>query len=306
MLTRQDHEAVAQLQLLARGVVEGVTAGRHRSPHKGSSIEFKEHRQYVRGDEIRSIDWKLFGKTDRLFIRQYEDETNLRALILLDQSGSMGYQGTRSSGLTKHQFATRLAACLATLLISQQDAVGLATLDTELRQVIPPRSRPNHLQAIFQTLVQSAPGGETQLAAALQQASSKLRRRGVLVLISDCFDEAAALLSALRFFRHTGSEVVVFQVWDTDELEFPFRQRTQFRSLEMKGQQRLVDPHALRQAYLRRVAEFRAALSTGCARERIDLVECTTSHSYAEVLQQYLARRGGQGRGPKLPIDKVT
>ena len=123
MLTAQDREAIAQLQLLARGVVEGITAGRHRSPHKGASVEFKEHRQYVRGDEIRSIDWKLFGKTDRLFIRQYEDETNLRSMILLDQSGSMAYRGSRSP-LSKHEFAKRLAACVATLFIAQQDSVG--------------------------------------------------------------------------------------------------------------------------------------------------------------------------------------
>ncbi|MEZ6137116.1 MAG: DUF58 domain-containing protein [Pirellulaceae bacterium] len=293
ILTPEDRDAVSQLQLLARGVVEGLTAGRHRSPHKGSSIEFKEHRQYVRGDEIRSIDWKLFGKTDRLYIRQYEDETNLRCMILLDQSGSMAYSGSRSGGVSKHQFGARLAACLATLLISQQDSVGVATLDTELRDVIPPRSRPNHLQAITEILVRSTPGQETALHVALQQAASKLKRRGVLALISDCFDDSAALLSALRYFRHTGSEVIVFQVWDPDELDFPFHSRTQFRSLEVTSQEHIVDPRALRRTYLRRVLEFRQQLITGCAKERIDLVECRTDQAYAEVLERYIARRSG-------------
>lgn len=296
ILTAKDRDTIAQLQLLARGVVEGITAGRHRSPHKGSSIEFKEHRQYVRGDEIRSIDWKLFGKTDRLYIRQYEDETNLRSMVLLDQSGSMAYSGTRSGNLSKHQFGVRLAACIATLLISQQDSIGLATIDTEIRDLIPPRSRPNHLQAIYEVLALSSPGKETALHVALQQAASKLKRRGVLILISDCFDDANSLLSALRYFRHTGSEVVVFQVWDPDELDFPFRSRTQFRSLEVPSNQRIVDPSALRKAYLQRVAEFREQLISGCAKERIDLVECQTDQSHAEVLQGYIGRRSGGRR----------
>jgi uncharacterized protein (DUF58 family) len=305
ILTAKDRDTIAQLQLLARGVVEGITAGRHRSPHKGSSIEFKEHRQYVRGDEIRSIDWKLFGKTDRLYIRQYEDETNLRSMILLDQSGSMAYGGSRSGGISKHQFGVRLAACIATLLISQQDSVGLATIDTELREVIPPRGRPNHLQSIFEVLAQSSTGNETALHSALQQAASKLKRRGVLVLISDCFDDAKALLSALSYFRHTGSEVVVFQVWDPDELDFPFRSRTQFRSLEVPAHQRVVDPSVLRKAYLQRVAEFRAQLITGCAKERIDFVECQTDQSHADVLQRYIGRRAGGRRTVNRPTEET-
>ncbi len=293
LLTAPDRDALAQLQLLARNVVEGLTAGRHRSPHKGASIEFKEHRQYVRGDEIRSIDWKLFGKTDRLYIRQYEDETNLRSMILLDQSGSMAYRGPNSATLSKHQYARQLAACLATLLISQQDSVGIATFDTELRAIVPPRGRPNHLQAIFELLLRSATGNETQLSQSLKQATTQLTRRGLLFLISDCFDDIDSLLTALRYFRHTGSEVVVFQVWDRDELEFPFRNRTQFRSLENPTNQRVVDPALLRNAYLARVTEFRQKFASGCAKERIDLVECTTEQSYTEVLQAYMAQRGG-------------
>lgn len=296
LLTAQDRDALAQLQLLAHGVVEGLTAGRHRSPHKGASVEFKEHRQYVRGDEIRSIDWKLFGKTDRLYIRQYEDETNLRSMILLDQSGSMAYRSAKPAAISKHQFGVRLAACLATLLIAQQDSVGVATLDTDLQAVVPPRSRPNHLQAIYELLVRSTPGNETSLSQALKQATPQLKRRGVLFLISDCFDDVHTLLTSLRYFRHTGSEVIVFQVWDRDELEFPFRNRTEFRSLERVSQQRLVDPLSLRKAYLQRVAEFRQSFSQGCAKERIELFECTTDQSYAELLKAYMAHRGGGRR----------
>ena len=297
LLKPEDRDAVARLQLFARGVVEGITVGRHRSPHKGSSIEFKEHRQYVKGDEIRSIDWKLFGKTDRLYIRQYEDETNLQAMILVDQSGSMAYSGTRSGGVSKHAFAVRLAACLATMLIGQQDAVGLCTFDTTVRELIPSRGKVNHLLALTECLVHSSPGGETQLSTTLRKVAEKLKRRGMLVLISDLFDDIDALMKSLSYFRHTGHDVVVFQVWDRDEIDFPFGQRTQFRSLELASQQRLVDPNAVRDAYLKRVAEFRQQLVERTAKERIDLVPCITDQSYSECLSAYLARRQGAVRG---------
>ena len=300
-ISSQDREAISQLQFFARGVVEGLTAGKHRSPLKGSSIEFKEHREYVRGDEIKSIDWKLFGKTDRLFIRQYEDETNLRSMVLLDQSGSMGYRGRRSNR-SKHEFAVQLAACFATLLICQHDSVGLATLDTKLQTTIPPRSTPNQLQKIFATLVASKPGGETSLGEALQEASSKLKRRGLLVLISDCFDKVENLVPALNYFRHRGNEVVVFQVWDPDELEFPFRNRTEFRSLERTGQ-RLVDPNALRKSYLKRVAEFRSQLETETAKSRIDFLACTSNQNCGQVLREFISHRQGK---PLQGVANVT
>jgi uncharacterized protein (DUF58 family) len=298
MLTPEDRSALANLQLLARSVVEGITVGRHRSPHKGASIEFKEHRQYVKGDEIRSIDWKLYGKTDRLYIRQYEDETNLRSMILLDQSGSMAYRGSRSS-LSKHEFGKRLAACISTLLISQQDAVGVCTFDTEVREMIPARSRANHLRAVHECLVTSRTAGETKLSEVLQQVAAKVHRRSLLILISDCFDQVDPLMKALAYFRHAGSEAVIFQVWDQDEIDFPFQRRTQFRNLESLSQQRLVDPQGLRQQYLQRVEEFRASLGQCAAHERIDLIPCTTDQSYATVLANYIARRSGNSRGAR-------
>lgn len=292
LVSAQDHDAISQLQFFARGVVEGLNVGHHKSPHKGSSVEFKEHRQYSRGDEIRSIDWKLFGKTDRLFIRQYEDETNLRASIVLDQSGSMAYTSQRRGALSKHDFSVRLAACLATFLIRQQDAVGLFTLDTDLRDVIQPRSNPGHLQAICNTLVASKPGGETSLATALGQVAQRIRRRGLLVLISDCFDKLDDLLTALRYFRNAGHDVVVFQIWDSDELNFPFNGRTQFRSLEL-SRQHIVDPRAFRQAYLDRVAEFRSRLENDLRKNRIDLMACTTDQNCGDVLADFIRRRKG-------------
>lgn len=290
LLTANDREALAQLQLLARGVVEGVSSGRHRSPHKGTSAEFREHRQYVRGDEYRSVDWKLYGKTDRLYIRQFDDETSLRAMILLDQSGSMKYSGSRAEGVSKHDFAVRLAACIATQLFSQQDSVGLATFDSELRQFITPRSNTSHLRTLCEVLVQSRPGSETSLGDAMNSLAGRLKGRGVVLLISDMFDSVERIASAFKRFRSVGTEVIVFQVRDPDELDFPFRSRTEFRSLENKGA-RIVDAHAVRSAYLKRIEEFQSQLAAALSQEAIELVSCVTSDSYSEVLARYITKR---------------
>jgi len=301
LLNPQDRERVSSLQLFARSVVDGISVGKHQSPHKGFSAEFKEHRPYVLGDEIRSIDWKLYGKTDRLFIRQYEEETNLRCTILVDQSKSMAYKsnskpsnplGTAAPSLSKHEYAIRMAAAISYFLIGQQDAVGLGMIDTELRQYIPPRGRPNHLQVLMQTLVQSQCTGETSLGAVLHQAAPRLRGRGVIVLISDCFDEVDKLIKSLSYFRLSNNEVILFQVFDRDELEFPFRKRTEFRNLEVVDQKRMVDPATIRKNYLNRVASFQKTLADGCTKNRIDLVSCVTDIPHAEILATYLASRG--------------
>lgn len=292
LLSAADRDKLARLQLYARQVVEGVTVGMHRSPHKGFSVEFKEHRPYVRGDEIRSIDWKLYGKTDRLYIRQYEEETNLRCTILLDQSGSMAYGGRGTAAVTKHEFAVRLAACLAYMLVSQQDSVGLVTFDTQPQHYIPPRSKPSHLRALLGTLAASKPEGETAISEVLTKLVVKIRRRGLLVLISDCFDDVDDLLRTLSYFRHAHNDVVVFQIWDRDELEFPFRGRHQFRSLEQTSHTRLLDSSLLRKSYLANLERFRTALSTGCSKQKVDLISCTTEQPHASLLASYLAARG--------------
>ena len=290
-LSAPDLSRVSQLQLLAKGVVEGVSGGLHRSHHVGSSIEFKEHRPYVPGDETRSIDWKLFGKTDRLYIRQYEDETNLRCTIVIDQSGSMRYSGSRSNGLSKHEFAVRLAACLSYMLVNQQDAVGLATFDSKIRTYIPPRSRPNHLQTLFEAMANSKPGNETDLSVVLQSLLSHCKRRGLVFIISDCFGDAQAVVKSLALLRSNYQEIVVFQIWDDDEIDFPFQTRTMFRSLEMDSDQVLVDPTSLRSIYLENLREFQRDLQQGCLKNRVDLVSVCTSESYSLVLSNYIAMR---------------
>lgn len=283
-----DLTKLRNLQVLARQVVEGFCSGLHRSPHKGFSVEFKQHRQYVPGDELRHLDWKVWGKSDRLYIREYEEETNLRCTMLLDCSGSMAYSG---GGQSKLDYSVRLCAALGYLLLQQQDAVGLVTFDTKVRRYIPPRSRPAHLKGILEELVAAKPGGETALGKVFHDLVPKIHRRGLLVIFSDCFGDVGDLLKALAHFRHQHHDIVIFQIWDRDELEFPFKQWTRFDSLETSGGKLMVDPSHLRRAYLENLEKYRAELKSGCYRHRIDLVTMTTDQPHADALAAFLALR---------------
>src|SRR6185369_16739330 len=196
MLAPADLAKIANLQVLARLVVEGFTTGLHRSPHKGFSVEFKQHRQYVAGDEIRHLDWKVYGKTDRFYIREFEEETNLRATVILDASGSMASRGSRAT-FTKHQYAVHLAACLSYLMLQQADSVGLVTFDKTVRRYIPTRARAGHLHVLIDELQRSRTGGETDLGKVFHELAPKLQRRGLLIIISDCFCELPEFLSAM-------------------------------------------------------------------------------------------------------------
>ena len=296
-ITGRDLTKLGNLQVFARQVVEGFCSGLHRSPHKGFSVEFKQHRQYVPGDELRRLDWKVYGKSDRLYIREYEEETNLRCTMLLDCSGSMRYAGQTAGGLSKLDYSVRLAAALSYLLLQQQDAVGLVTFDTAVRRYIPPRSRPAHLRAILEELAAAKPGGETALGKVFHDLAAKLHRRGLLVVFSDCFGDVADLLKALAHFRHQHHDIVIFQIWDRDELEFPFKQWTRFDSLETgAGADKLmVDPVHLRRAYLENLEKYRADLKSGCYRHRIDLVPMTTDQPYADALAAFLSLRRRSG-----------
>lgn len=290
LLTAGQRDRIKGLELLARQVVEGFCSGQHRSPHKGYSVEFKEHRPYVQGDEIRAIDWKVFGKTDRIYIREFEEETNLKSTLIVDGSGSMGYSGQRG-GQSKYQYAITLAASLGYLMIGQQDGVGLATFDTKIREFLPPRSRPSQLQAIFTGLQRRPPGGETDMGQVLGGLAKKLHRRGLLILISDCFADVTALLNSLSHFRHARHEVLVFQVLDPDEVDFPFSGRMRFRNLEQVDQQEDIDAISLRAAYRQSFDAHQKQLRDGCGRARIDHVVMTTDTPVAEGLARYLANR---------------
>ncbi len=294
-LKPSDLQRISNLQVLARQVVEGFTTGLHRSPHKGLSVEFKQHRPYVPGDEIRRIDWRVFARSDRYYIREYEEETNLRTTIILDRSGSMAYGGETPGSVSKFDYATRLAACLSYLMLQQADGAGLVTFDTKIRRYIPPRSRVSHLRVIIEELENGKPGGETELGSVLHDLVPKLQRRGLLVIISDCFGEVSEFLKALAHFRHAHHEIVVFQVLHPDELEFPFKGWTQFDCMERDGVKHLLDPALLRQSYLANLAKFRDELTRGCRRHKVDVVPFTTDQPYAHALAAYLSRRLARG-----------
>jgi len=277
-----------RLTLIARSLVEGFLTGVHKSPYKGFSVEFAEHRQYYPGDEIRHIDWRAYGKTDRYYIKEYEEETNLRAYLLVDASGSMAYRGKHAS---KFQFAQYVAASLAYLMLHQRDAVGLVTHDTRLRQMIQPRANAKHLLRLINTLEQTQPGGETSLAPLWHDLVGRMKRRGLIVVLSDCFDQIGPLLRALRHFRHRRHEVLLFHVLAPEELEFPFSRMTQFRNLERNGHRILVDPGQLRREYRQNFNAFCTQLRDQARQMRIDYQLLRTDESVDRALGAYLAKR---------------
>jgi uncharacterized protein (DUF58 family) len=282
--------AISKLQLLARQLVEGFSTGLHRSPQRGASVTFKQHRPYVPGDEVRHIDWRVFARSDRYYIREYEQETSLRATLLLDLSGSMNYTG-HAALHSKADYAKTLALALSSLLIRQQDAVGLVTFDSKVRAFVPPSTRPSHLQVLESTLRNQSPAGETSLSRVLREAAPRLGRRSLLVLISDCLEEPETLVKTLAQMRLQHHEVLVFQIFDKDELEFPFQGWTRFESLESQHQHLESDPATLRNTYLENLAKFRSDLAAGCGRHRIQLYPITTDEPCQTALARHLGNR---------------
>jgi uncharacterized protein (DUF58 family) len=281
----------AGLTLLARNVVEGFLTGVHRSPFKGFSIEFAEHRQYSPGDEIRRIDWRAFGKTDRYYIKEYEEETNLKAYLLVDASGSMAYKG-KGKHPSKFQYAQYVAASLSFLMLHQLDAVGLITHDTKVRSLIPPKASPKHLLSILRTLETTQPGGETSMAPMWHElASHYLKRRGMIIILSDFFDDLEALTKGLRHLKHRKHEVMLFHVLAKEEIEFPFSKLTQFRNLERRDDLQIVDARRLREEYLRNFQQFCSQLRERAGNMHIDYHLLRTDQPVERALGHYLSRR---------------
>lgn len=280
------------LLLVARNLVEGFLTGVHKSPYKGFSVEFAEHRQYYPGDEIRHIDWRAFGKTDRYYIKEYEEETNLKCHLLLDASGSMSYKGAHPA---KMEHARYIAASLAYLMLHQRDSVGLSLHDTQIRAVVPPRTSSKHLLRLLTTLEQAKPAGETALAPLWHSIAQEIKQRSLVVILSDCFDQVPALLRALQHFRHRRHEVLLFHILAPEEIEFPFRKWTQFRNLEISSQRLLVDPQRLRKEYLKNFAQFCQDLRDACGRAQVDYQLIRTDEPVEKALGAYLARRQRMG-----------
>lgn len=279
---------VKNLAIIARGVVEGFISGLHASPYKGFSAEFAEHREYAPGDDPRRLDYRMLGRTDRLYVKEYEEETNMRVHILLDTSGSMGYG---YDGLTKLQYASYLTAILAYLMTRQQDAVGLTTFDNEMRLDMPARTSPRHFSEMMQRVEAIVPGAETDIAETLHALASRFKRRCLVVLISDLYDEPDAVLRALHHFRHRHHEVILFHVLDKAELEFPFRDMVSFVDLETNERMR-VDPAYVRDEYRSQIRQFVEDYRRACADAQIDYVLADTSTPYDFMLSKYIAKRG--------------
>ncbi len=277
-----------RLTMVARNVVEGFLTGVHKSPYKGFSVEFAEHRQYYPGDEIRHIDWRVYGKTDRYYIKEYEEETNLKAYLLVDASGSMAYKGAHAS---KFQYAQYIAASLAYLMLHQLDAVGLLVHDTKVRQIVQPKASSKHLMRILSTLEQTQPGGETSMGPLWHELAGQLTRRGMIIILSDCFDDLPALMRALRHFRHHKHEVLLFHILAPEEIEFPFKKWTQFRNLEVRDHKLLVDPQQLRKEYLKNFEAFRKQLRDQVGMMQIDYHQLRTDEPVDKALGLYLTKR---------------
>ena len=279
-------DRIKRLDVRARLVVEGFITGQHRSPYNGFAVEFATHREYAPGDDIRHIDWKVWSKTDRFYIKEYEEETNLKCTLLLDASKSMKY----GAGVSKFDYAATCAASLAYLLQQQQDAVGLVTFTTKVDKNLPASSHPNHLKLMLHEMEQTQPDNGTDVSTVFLELARQVRRRGIVVLISDLFLDRKTLGEALKQFRLRKHEVIVLHVMHDDELTFPFQDNTLFRGLESPVQLH-TEPRALRRAYIESVERFQAEVRKTCATLGIDYVLLNTKEPLDAALASYLAFR---------------
>jgi uncharacterized protein (DUF58 family) len=282
---------IGRVNLVARGVVEGFITGLHKSPYHGHSVEFAEHRQYSPGDPLRYIDWRAYARTDRLLVKLFEDETNVRCYLLLDRSASMNY-GT--GGLTKLEYGCYLAASLAYLMLKQQDSVGLLVFDTKLRRYIPPRSAKRHLHAILGELSRAEAHEETDLGRTLEDLARRVTRRGLIILVSDLLDDEQSVIRGLKLFRHMKHEVIVFHVMDPYEVSFPFEHEVILRDMET-GEEVPAVPWEIRREYVGRVAAWIDRYRTTLRQSGIDYVPLRTSTTYDVALLSYLEKRQRMG-----------
>ena len=279
---------IGSLDLKARLIVEGYISGQHKSPYHGFSVEFAEHREYSPGDDLKHLDWKVFAKSDRFYIKQYEEETNLRSYILLDTSESMKYASPGS--ISKLEYACYIAASLTYMLIRQQDSVGMVLFDNKVKKFIPASASPAHLRLLLHELKQIAPEQRTDTGMILHDLAERIKRKGLVVILSDLFDDPDKLLSGLQHFRHRRHEVIMFQILDEFEMGFPFDNMTMFEGYE-GWQELLCDPRALRKGYMEEYQAFTEKMKRGCRNSKIDFVPICTKHPLDVVLSAYLATR---------------
>ena len=283
-------EMVAMLDSIsmrAKMVVEGYIIGQHRSPYHGFSVEFAEHRSYEPGDEVRHIDWKLYGKTNRLYVKRYEEETNLRAHLILDTSKSMAYT---SGSVSKLQYGSYLLAALSYLMISQQDAAGVVLFDESIRSFIPPKSTPSHLNSLLNVLDVESPGADTKIEPVLHEMAERINKRGLVIIISDLFDDPNNIMNGLKHFRHSKQEVILFHILDRNELEFDFNTRTKFVDME-SGEEITTDPWHVKNDYKNLIKGLQNYYKRECRLNLIDYVPLFTDDSLDKGLNEYFNKR---------------
>lgn len=278
---------IARLDLRARHIVEGFLSGMHRSPYFGQSVEFLQHREYVPGDDLRNVDWKVWARQDRLYVKQFEEDTNLRCTMVVDVSQSMQYG---SGALTKYEYAATIASSLAYLVLQQQDAVGCITFDDKVRMRIPIRSKRNHIHSIIESLNVETPQDKTDIYDVLRTVTETVPRRGMIVLISDLLGDVEGILKGLKLLRQRGHDVLVFHVMDDDELDFEFNGPMRFDGLESEDFLNC-NPRSLREGYLEALHEFLDRVRRQCAQNVVDYALIRTSDPLDAVLAKYLSSR---------------
>ena len=288
---------ISRLEIRAKLIVEGFISGLHRSPYHGYSVEFAEHREYVPGDDIRHIDWKVYGRSDRFYIKQYEEETNLRTHVLLDASESMSYvsDDAAEGGVSKYDYASMVAASLAYLLLRQKDAVGLALFDDDVRELVAPRSTGSQLQNLVEVIGRPNLAKKTDIGTILHGFADRVTRRGLIVIISDMLDDISHIERGLKHLRYRDHEVILFHVLAHDELTFPFANMTMFEGLEGMDDL-LANPRPLRESYLTELEVFLERLRRTCRNNRFDYVALNTRDKLDVALSSYLAKRAGSQR----------
>lgn len=286
-------DRLGHLSVVARKVVEGFMAGHHRSPHRGSSVEFAQHRQYAPGDELRAIDWRVFARSERLVVKEYVEETNLSCNILLDASESMGFG---SKDVTKLDYARWGAAALAHLVLGQRDTAGLVIFDEADRAKVPPGNGGPQEVAILKTLEEAQPSGQTHVGSVLSWLASRLKRRGIAAIFSDFFDELDPIAEGLKRLVYGGHEPILFQVLDPLEMNFEIESLVRLKGLEGAGDHK-IDPKAIREAYLDEIRQHNEGLAKQARALSIDYVQMPTDRPLDAVLASYLAHRSARTRG---------
>ena len=278
---------LSNLELRARVVVEGFLAGLHKSPHRGFSVEFNDYRHYQRGDDMRHVDWKLYARSEKFYIKQYEDETNVRCVIVLDTSASMAYT---SGGISKLEYGVTLASALAYFIMQQRDAVGLITFDDEVKDYIPAKCRQPHLMHILRTLAGVEPGTKTDVVKPLTNLAASLNKKSMVVLITDMLDDEVRIINTLQNLRAMGNDVLCFQIMDDAELHFPFIEASEFIDME-NSESYITSPAAIRKAYLENMNEFLSYCKKQCQSSGVDYCLMNTAHPLDEVLSTYMTKR---------------